>query len=401
MTKHSLLSLAAAAALVLTGCGGGGSTPTTSTNTNTTTPAEEDSATIAPVKQADALKTTINATGATNVTGADNTGSPVAPEKRKTVRGNIAEDTNWTNDTTWVLDGLVVVKSGATLTIDAGTTIAGKDGTGAATSYLIVEAGAKIMAKGTSTEPIVFTSEKAVDGKAEAVGQWGGVTIIGKATNDQVQPYEVNEKYKSVDVADSVANDNSGVLKHIKVLNSGITMQQDKEINGLSFIAVGSGTTIEDITVERSDDDCIEIWGGTVNLSNITTRECTDDQFDIDDGFSGTVTNLDIKQVATNSGNAAIEMSGDTAATFDGVYIDQEASAKEGGIFFKKDGIGGHFKNVTVKSATDNKYGAINSKGVYDADNTTFDNVVLEGANEYKITGDKQDTIDGLRGWFK
>ena len=42
-------------------------------------------------------------------------------------------------------------------------------------------------------------------------------------------------------------------------------------------------------------------------------------------------------------------MSGTTAATFDGFSIVQNGSAKEGGIYFKKDGIGGNFLNGTVQ----------------------------------------------------
>jgi len=177
---------------------------------------------------------------------------------------------------------------------------------------MIIDKGAKILAEGTATDPITFTSEIAANGGIAAWGQWGGLTIIGKAGNTQVTPYEVDSSFvpDSTDMADS-----SGVLTHVKILNSGITMSQDKEINGLSLVAVGSGTKIEDITVDLSDDDGVEIWGGTVNLKNISISRCSDDHFDIDDGYSGTVTNLTITQT---TGNAGIEMSGTTAATFDG-----------------------------------------------------------------------------------
>ena len=306
--------------------------------------------------------------------------------RRETLSGNITSDTTLTSDKIWILDGLVAVKDGATLTIEAGTTIAGKDGTGSATSYLVIDKGSKIMAEGTSAKPIIFTSEKAINGEAPAVGQWGGITIIGKAGNDQTDPYEVNTEFAP---DDSNPADNSGILKYVQILNSGITMAQDKEINGLSLVGVGSGTTIENITVEKSDDDCIEIWGGTVNLTNIKVRECTDDQFDIDDGYSGTVRNLDIHQTAKNSGNAAIEMSGNTYATFDGFTIIQDASAKEGGIYFKKDGIGGHFKNGLIRDNVNNGAGTIHSRGTADIDNTSFENVTLTGSSsDARFTND-------------
>ena len=353
-SKSALMALATVTAITMTGCGGGG-------GGGNTTPQ--------PQPKPEPVSTTLS--------------------------GNIAEDLTLTADKTWILDGLVVVKEGATLTIEPGTTIAGRDGTGDATSYMIVEKGAEIIADGTAAEPIVFTSTKvAVDGEAATPGQWGGLTIIGYAGNDQVKPYEVNTAFEA---GDTDLADSSGVLRHVHILNSGITMEQDKEINGLSLVGVGSGTVVEDITVNNSDDDGVEIWGGTVNLTNVTITNCTDDYFDIDDGYSGTVKNLKITQETL--GNAAIEMSGNTAATFDGFTIVQNGSNKEGGLYFKKDGVGGHFKNGTV---TDNNTagdtaGAIHSKGAADTANMSFTNVVLNGSSsEDRFTGDSAAAIEAV-----
>ncbi|MDY0247290.1 MAG: right-handed parallel beta-helix repeat-containing protein, partial [Methanosarcina mazei] len=317
---------------------------------------------------------------------------------QETLSGEITSNMTLTSDKVWVLDGLVVVTNGATLTIEPGTTIAGMDGTGDNTSYMIIDKGAKIMAEGTAAEPIIFTSKTAVDGGTPAVGQWGGLTIIGKAGNDQVKAYEVNSAY----VADATdMADNSGVLQYVQILNSGITMAQDKEINGLSLVGVGSGTTIDNITVDLSDDDGIEAWGGTVNMSNLTITRCTDDYFDVDDGFSGTVTNLNI---TTTTGNAAMEMSGTTTPTFDGVTITMNGSAKEGGMYFKGEGIGGSFSNVTLTNnlADTYTYGSVYS----DAANPspiTFSNVTIGGTfagtqfvNKDGNTGYSADEIEAI-----
>ncbi|MEA3371111.1 MAG: hypothetical protein U9Q40_07210, partial [Campylobacterota bacterium] len=293
--------------------------------------------------------------GGSDSTPADPVTPPPSGLPTSTLSGNITSSMTLTADKNWLLDGLVVVEAPAVLTIEPGTTIAGYSGTGTSTSYMIVDKGASIIADGTAADPIVFTSKKALDGEAAAVGQWGGLTIIGNAGNDQVGPYEVNPTYSA---GTSDLADNSGVLRHVQILNSGITMDTDKEINGLSLIGVGSGTTVDNITVDLSDDDGIEAWGGTVNMSNLTITRCTDDYFDIDDGYSGTVTNLNI---LTTTGNAAIEMSGTTHATFDGFTIVQNGSAKEGGIYFKKDNIGGNFSNGTVTDNVDDAFGAINS----------------------------------------
>ncbi|MBD3792495.1 MAG: hypothetical protein IE918_10300 [Campylobacterales bacterium] len=175
-------------------------------------------------------------------------------------------------------------------------------------------------------------------------------------------------------------------------------MDVDKEINGLSMVGVGSGTVVENIRVDLSDDDGIELWGGTVNLTNVTITRCTDDYFDIDDGFSGTVKNLNI---TTTTGNAAVEMSGATHATFDGFNIVQNGSAKEGGIYFKGDTIGGHFLNGTITDNVDDTYGAIYSKSTdgvsdtVDAANTSFENVDISGTSTgERFTGTSAATLE-------
>ncbi|MDM5271543.1 hypothetical protein PGH07_05100, partial [Sulfurovum sp. zt1-1] len=336
-------------------------------------------------------------TSAATLEGKFNKGAGNTPKRTTTLSNSIASDMTLTKDKLWLIDGLVVVENGATLTIEPGTTLAAFDGTGAQTSYMLVDAGGKIIADGTAAEPITFTSTKvAIDGAAPAVGQWGGLTIIGNAGNPQVLPYEVDPSFVA---GDTDLADNSGILRYVKILNSGITMDVDKEINGLSLVGVGSGTTIDHITVNKSDDDCVEAWGGTVNMSNIDVSECTDDHFDIDDGFSGTVTNLNVVQT---TGNAGFEMSGTTHATFDGFSILQNASAKEGGIYFKKDGIGGHFLNGTITDNVDDAYAAIYSlsadgvSDTVDAANTSFENITINGTSTgARFTGTSDVTLEG------
>ena len=358
--KKTLMSLAVITAIGFSGCGGGGSdTPTTSTTTDTTT--------------------------------TETTTTPTQASSKVDVSGSITSDTHWTADKVYRLNGRVVVTSGATLTIDPGTVIVGKAGTGASSSWLVIDKGAKINAEGTAAKHIVFTSETAYDGGAPDVGQWGSLVIIGNAAMDaQVEPYEVDPSFVP---GTGVADDNSGVLKYVDILNSGITIEENKELNGLSLVGVGNGTTIENIRVINSDDDCVEVWGGTVNMSDIYVSNCTDDQFDVDDGYSGVVTNLSINQI---SGKSGIEMSGNTAVTFKNLFLLQNESADgaEGAIYFKKDGIGGHFEDAQIVVNSTSANGAIYSKGSFDAANTTFTNVLLTGSNATKFTGDSASGIE-------
>jgi hypothetical protein len=87
---------------------------------------------------------------------------------------NITTNTTWTSGNVYLLNGWVYVKAGATLTIQAGTVIRGdKTNKGA----LIIERGAKLIAIGTATQPIVFTSNQNAGSRDR--GDWGGLILCG------------------------------------------------------------------------------------------------------------------------------------------------------------------------------------------------------------------------------
>jgi hypothetical protein len=90
-------------------------------------------------------------------------------------------------------------------------------------------------------------------------------------------------------------------------------------------------------------------------------------------------------------------MSGHTAATFDGFSITTGATQKkEGGIYFKKDGIGGHFRNGTIihnGGVAGDSHGAIHSKGEADIANVSFDNVSITAPVDLAFTGDSADAL--------
>ena len=73
---------------------------------------------------------------------------PTAPEEEQEVIGFITEDTTWGADTAWIMNGRITVTNGATLTIEPGTFIAGKN----TDSFLLIDKDAKIIAEGTSAE---------------------------------------------------------------------------------------------------------------------------------------------------------------------------------------------------------------------------------------------------------
>jgi len=199
------------------------------------------------------------------------------------VRGVITTDQHWTKNKTYRLRGYVYVTNGVTLTIDPGTKIvSNKDSAG----VLVIYRTAKIMAQGTATEPIVFTSAET----APKPGDLGGVIIVGQAkgnTNHSVIEGGVDAAYSVFGGTNDA--DNSGTLKYIRIEYAGKAVNPGDEVNGLSLYGVGSGTTIDYIQIVRGLDDGFEFFGGTVNCKHLIAYDCADDDFDMDDGFSGNI----------------------------------------------------------------------------------------------------------------
>ncbi|MFD1467304.1 hypothetical protein ACFQ48_03630 [Hymenobacter caeli] len=223
-------------------------------------------------------------TGTGTGTGSTNTAPVVA------VQGEITTNTTWTAANQYLLQGYVYVRSGATVTIEAGTLIKGdKDSKGS----LIIEPGAKLIAIGTVAKPIVFTSNQPKG--ARNYGDWGGVILCGNApvntvvngVKPQVEGGPTT-RYGSADPTNTAAvADNSGTLQYVRIEFGGVAFSPNNEINGLTLCGVGNGTTIDHIQVSYSGDDSYEWFGGTVNAKYLVAHRGFDDDFDTDSGFSG------------------------------------------------------------------------------------------------------------------
>ena len=186
---------------------------------------------------------------------------------------------------TYLLKGWVYIADGAELTIEPGTIIKGDKQSKAA---LIAERGGKLIAKGTATEPIVFTTEEAAGSRKP--GDWGGVILCGKAKNNQTQQ-QIEGGPRTQHGGNDDA-DNSGALSYVRIEFAGYPFQKDKEINGLtlgSVGSVGSGTQIDHVQVSYSNDDSFEWFGGAVNCKYLVAYKGWDDDFDTDNGSSGAV----------------------------------------------------------------------------------------------------------------
>jgi hypothetical protein len=186
---------------------------------------------------------------------------------------------------------------GPTLTIAAGSTLVFQD----AADYVLINRGSRIVANGSPTSPITFTSfTDAVSDTAGAndVQQWGGIVINGNGitnncsdadrTNDTC--HVLSEGQPSHYGGDDNEED-SGILRYVVVKHTGFEVAPGNELNGITFNAVGSGTTVENVEVYSTYDDGYEFFGGAVNLTNAIALYARDDSFDYSDGYVGTIRN--------------------------------------------------------------------------------------------------------------
>ncbi len=245
----------------------------------------------------------------------------------------------------YVLNGAVRVKSGGKLVIPAGTRIVATAG---AESYILVEQGGQIYANGTPASPVTFNSS------AATAGSWGGVMICGKApinTGTTAISEVGNASYGG-----TAASDNSGALAYVRIENAGINFATNKNFNGLSLYGVGSDTKVENIAVVNGAEDGIQLYGGTVNVSNIVSISNADDAFVWTDGWIGTATNIYTKRRTTGTGNTAIKGINNAA--------NADASPRSNPII----------KNVTVLGGTSGESQAVR---LYSGTYASFENVVL------------------------
>ncbi len=220
--------------------------------------------------------------------------------KTVTLSGRITKDTTLLKGDANFLNGPVYVTDGATLRVEKGATVkANFAGTDVAT--LVISRGGKLVAEGTATEPIIFTSAS----PNPQSGDWGGIVLCGKASINtsylgKLGLYQVEGGVDNAQ-GDALAGsgdavvpapidaDSSGALRYVRIEYAGYAFQPDKEINSLTMAGVGNKTVLDHIQVTYAKDDAFEWFGGTVNAKYLIAYKTQDDDFDTDNGYSGKV----------------------------------------------------------------------------------------------------------------
>ncbi len=197
------------------------------------------------------------------------------------MEGELTEDYSLSASMSYNLTGSFIITEGVTLTIPAGTNIVADNG--GTDVYIAVLQGGDIEIMGTESSPVVMSS---VNGNP---GDWGGLTICGNATT--TAGVDAEAEVGGFIYGGTEDSDNSGVVRNLVIIGTGAQINSESQYNGVSFYAVGSGTTVENVAVINGSDDGVEFFGGTVSVTNLFLQNNEDDAIDWTEGWSGTVTN--------------------------------------------------------------------------------------------------------------
>jgi hypothetical protein len=213
---------------------------------------------------------------------------------RATIASDITASRTLYADTVYTLSGFIKVANGATLTVQPGTRVEGDFNT--VGSSLFVLRGAKIDARGTPENPIVFTSSRAAGERQP--GDWGGLILVGNGVINRGNPVILEgtgtgASNPQVNYAGGTDNaDNSGELRYVRVEFAGYATAADAELNSFTFAAVGSGTKLSFLQVVSGLDDSFEFFGGAADATNLVSYESGDDHYDLSEGYVGRMQNL-------------------------------------------------------------------------------------------------------------
>jgi len=217
--------------------------------------------------------------------------------------GTVDADLTLDANSEYIINGVVSVEEGATLTIPAGTKITArsdddKDGT---SIYIVVQKGAMIDIEGTEENPVVMSSTSGV------AGSWGGLVIAGDA--ETTAGINATAEVGGIIYGGDNPEDNSGSIQYLILSDAGAQINSESQYNGLSLYAVGSGTTIENIAILNGSDDGVEFFGGSVSATNLYLENNEDDAVDWTEGWNGGVKNTYVYHTIENF-STAIEADG-------------------------------------------------------------------------------------------
>ena len=337
----------------------------------------------------------------------DGDGQTVDPNETE-IGGTLTEDLTLITGTEYALTSALIVPEGRTLTVEPGVVVKAATGSDV---YIAVLQGGMINAEGTSSNPIVFTSATATPNP----GDWGGLIVLGRAPINSVVGGDATStsEIAGLPYGGSIANDNSGIIRYVRIEYSGGAADAASENNGFSFYAVGNGTTIQYIQAFEGADDGVEFFGGTVDASFISVVGAQDDSVDWTEGYTGSLTNVYIehrqshdKGIEGDGFNTDIGNNSDpvfwSAPTITNLTINGLGSSNQNEAIRLRAGTRAIFNNVLLEGFaegfdlddTETGNGVLN--GETSVTDITFNDITLTLKNDTGAAFDETDVISGV-----
>ncbi len=310
-------------------------------------------------------------------------------ESSHILAGDITEDVTLLKKNTYVLEGNVFVTNGAVLSIEPGTVILGDTKSKAS---LTIAKGSAIIAEGTETDPIVFTSNATV----KKAGDWGGLIVLGDATTNKLGNNTVSSYYPNIDAADVMKtafggenNDsNSGIIKYVRVEYAGKKSNINKSSNAIVLAALGSNTEVDHVMVSYSAGNSFNIMGGHLDIHSMVSFKSKGNDYKFNYGANSNVHNsLAVRSPYisdTNGSRCLLVLSYN----------------KESEVDFSKKGTNVFAKNITLLTDSKSLDSDINmglvKEAVYVGNNTELEvsNSVISGFKSAVIISEKTDIVD-------
>jgi hypothetical protein len=211
-------------------------------------------------------------------------------EPTEILSGNISQDTKLSKSNTYLLLGDVFVTNNASLIIEPGTVILGDYKT---KGSLTISKGSKIIAEGTQTDPIVFTSST-TDKKP---GDWGGLFVLGDAPtnlfgNKAAIDYGLHpSSSESISYGGENTLSNSGILKFIRIEYAGKKTKDYGNFNGLTLAGVGRKTTLYNVMVSYCEGNSFNILGGELILVKMVSFRSSKNDYEFNYGTQSNIVN--------------------------------------------------------------------------------------------------------------
>lgn len=333
---------------------------------------------------------------------------PTDPTSDLIIGGTLTEDLLLSTGTEYSLESALIVPDGLTLTVEPGVVVRAATGSDV---YIAVLQGGTINAEGTSSNPIVFTSATATPNP----GDWGGLIVLGRAPINSVVGGDATSTSEigGLPYGGSIEDDNSGIIRYVRIEYSGGAADAASENNGFSFYAIGNGTTIEYIQAFEGADDGVEFFGGTVDASFISVIGAQDDSVDWTEGYSGSLTNVYIEHrqihdkgiegdgFNTDIGNNSSPVFW-SAPTITNLTINGLGSSNENEAVRLRAGTRAVLSNVFLQGFAegfdldDTETGNGVLAGETTVTDITFDDIILNLKNDTGATFDESDVISGI-----